>query len=109
MNDGDALTYYTSKGMEYHGCYGLGAERVLDHISYIRRGDGNDIFPGETYELYYWDKGQMVLFDMWEADDISHPVKGIPADRLYYIKCSSKGTQQRIFEYDREKAKIIWH
>lgn len=109
MNDGDALTYYTSKGMEYHGCYGLGVERVLDHISFIRRGDGNDIFPGDAYELYYWDNGQMVLFDMWKADDISHPVKGIPADRLYYIKCTSRGTQQRIFEYDREKAKIIWH
>ena len=107
--DSDALTFFSSNGIEYNGSLDMEEPVTLEHISFIRRGDGNDVFPEDDYELYYWDDHQMVLFDTYTPRDVSFTVSGIPADRLYYVKCTTRGVQQRIFEYDRSTCSFIWH
>ena len=94
---------------DYNGYLDFGEPREFEHVSFIRRGDGNDIFPGDEYELYYWNGHQMVLFDTYVPNDVYINVCGIPAGRLYYIRCTTRGVQQRIFEYDSENNSIIWH
>ena len=78
----------------------------IGHISYIKRGDGNDICPGETYELYYW-ADRWILHDTKEASDVFVEFDGLPANALYYIRCTTSGTQNRIFIY--RKGEVEWY
>ncbi|MBO5194530.1 MAG: hypothetical protein J6B62_06505, partial [Bacteroidales bacterium] len=86
--------------------FDFGRPVSLDRVSYAKRGDGNDICPGETYELYYWDN-QWILHERKVAEDIYLEFEGLPADALYYIKCTTSGKQNRIFIY--RNGEIRWY
>ena len=95
--DGDPLTYYLAKREDPSGVFDAGKPVTLDHISYIRRGDGNAIVPGDLYRVSWWNgKGWAVHCEV-EAKDIELQIEDIPADKLYYIEGLSRGVQNRIF------------
>ncbi len=103
--DNDPLTNF-SLYPDSNTVFDFGSPVSIDHVSYIKRGDGNDICPGETYELYYWDD-KWILYDTQVAADIYLDFKGLPADGLYYIKCTTSGTQNRIFIY--RDGQVQWY
>ena len=35
----------------------FGEAVAIDRIAYTPRGDGNDVTPGDVYEVLYWDCG----------------------------------------------------
>ena len=95
--DGDPLTYYSAKREDPSGVFDAGKPVTLDHISYIRRGDGNAIVPEDTYRVSWWNgKGWIVHCEV-EAKDIELQIEDIPADKLYYVEGLSRGVQNRIF------------
>lgn len=65
----------------------------------VRRGDGNDICPGDDYELRYWEDGQWVTYEHKVAQNVYLEFKNVPANRLYHIRGLSRGNQNRIFIY----------
>lgn len=106
--DGDPLTYYSVSDTCSIGYIDFGRPIYLDHVSYIRRGDGNAITPGDEYEIYYWDKGKWILHSKEIAKDIYIDVSNIPYGALYYIKGLSRGVQNRIFTWDEENEEVKW-
>lgn len=106
--DGNPLTYCSVSDTCSIGYIDFGRPTYLDHISYIRRGDGNAITPGDVYEIYYWDKGNWILHSKEIAKDIYIDVSNIPYGVLYYIKGLSRGVQNRIFTWDEVNEKVKW-
>lgn len=54
--DNNPLTYFTVENTDRPRWVGFdfGQPVSMEKVAYIRRGDGNDICPGDVYELYYW-------------------------------------------------------
>lgn len=79
----------------------------LDRAAVLRRGDGNGIKPGDTYQLYWWDGSDWVLHEQKAAVDIRISFRDVPAGRLYRIRDISSGAQHRTFLY--ENGRCIWY
>jgi len=107
--DRNPLTFFSASGAEYHGCLDFGEPIKLSSVSYVRRGDGNAIFPGDEYEVSYWDGTGMTTIGHYQAKDIFLDIENAPKDCLYYIQGISRGVQNRIFEYDVLTEKVVWH
>lgn len=106
FDDGDPLTALWAEGDTYWAGYDFGEPVSIDRISYIRRGDGNDILPGAEYELFYWNGLNWDSLGRQVAKDVYLVYKNAPSGALFYIKCHSYGRDNRIFEY--ENGHIIW-
>jgi len=105
--DDDPLTFYDA--LEPSDSWvGMDFEKPIriDHISYTPRGDGNDITPGDTHELLYWDEHQWVSLGRRKANDIVLIYKNVPVNTIYWIRNHSRGKDERIFTY--ENGKQIW-
>ncbi len=107
--DNDPLTYFSAAGDSSTVVIDLVRPVAVSSISYIKRGDGNAITPGDTYDLYYWDDSKWVLNRVIKAVDVTITVKGLPYGGLYYIKDISRGQQNRIFRWDDERKRLIWN
>ena len=106
--DMDPLTYCSLEPGIYKGYVDFGRKVNIDHVSYIRRGDGNAIMPGDEYEIFYWDNGRWRLHSWYQATDVSINVNDIPGQHLYFIQGNSRGTQNRIFAIDETDGRIEW-
>lgn len=104
--DNDPETYCRVAGEDYWVGFDFGEPVDIKKISYIRRGDGNAICVGDTYELFYWDNRKWVLADTLTATDITLETDRLPAKGLYYIR-GSRGYAQRIFTWENDR--IYWH
>ncbi len=100
--DNDQLSYSSV------GIFDMGKPMMFDHLSYIRRGDGNSVSPGDVYQLFYWEDSRWILFREYHPEDICIDVEGIPKGRLYYIKNISRGAQNRVFAVEETTKKIEW-
>ena len=109
LTDGDPLTNYKAVGDSLIQIIDLGEPVMLKEIAYIRRGDGNAIVPGDSYEIYYWDQGRWNLHKRVVAEDIFINISELPYGALYYIKGISRGEQARIFTWDNSTDSIVWH
>lgn len=108
MLDGDPLTYYTARRGAVSGVLDAGHPVHLDHVSYIRRGDGNAIVPGDTYRVSWWNGYGWVAHCEMKADDVELEIKDIPAGRLYFIEGLTRGVQNRIFTYNSDNECLVW-
>ena len=108
LTDGDVLTYYESQqtdsvwfGWEYRKPVGIA------QILYLPRNDDNFIREGEDYELFYWNRGKWASLGKQRgnfAAELHFP--NAPANALFLLHNHTKGTEERIFMY--EKGKQIW-
>ena len=110
--DGDPLTFYDA--LEHTGSWvgmDFGEAVAIERIAYTPRGDGNDITPGDVYEVLYWDTGDgadsgWVSLGRREADDIKIIYGDVPEGALFWIRNHSRGRDERIFTYENEKQ--VW-
>ena len=75
---------------------------TLGKVIYYRRGDGNDVFPGDRYELYYNTGRSWELHETMTAVDSYVEFHDVPRYALLYIKCLNRGRQHRIFTHCNE-------
>ena len=108
MVDGDPLTYCTARRNEPSGVLDAGEPVMLNHVSYIRRGDGNAIVPGDAYRISWWNGKDWKVHCEVTADDVELQVKDIPGNAIYYVEGLSRGVQNRIFTYDAEANCVVW-
>lgn len=97
--DNDPLTYFAIESGDCPRWAGFDFHRpvAMGRVAFIRRGDGNDICPGDEYELYYWDAGGWKLHAQQRAERVSLDFEGVPVGGLYFIKGLSRGVQNRTF------------
>lgn len=108
MFDGDPLTCFSAKREHPEGIIDTERPVELDHISYIRRGDGNAIVPGDTYRVSWWNGTGWTAHCVVDAEDVYIQIKDIPANKLYYIEGLSRGEQNRIFTYSSGATRPVW-
>ena len=100
--DGDPLTYFAVENVDTLRWVGFdfGKKVSIDKVAYIRRGDGNDICPGDEYELYYWADDGWQYVSKVTAENVYVDFHNVPINALYYIKGLSRGVQNRTFIYN---------
>ena len=106
--DGDPLTYYSAKRDDPSGVLDAGKPVTLDHISYIRRGDGNAIVPGDTYRVSWWNGKGWTTHCVIDAEDVYVQINEIPSNKLYFIEGLTRGVQNRIFTYVEGTERPVW-
>ncbi|WP_455666944.1 transglutaminase domain-containing protein [Phocaeicola sp.] len=67
--------------------------------------DSNEVFPGDTYELFYWD-GKWCGLGRKMATGYSLKYDDVPIGALLWLHNYSQGREERIFTY--ENGRQIW-
>lgn len=105
ITDDNIDTYYIGEIRNAWVGIDFGKEVTIDKIAFSPRTDGNDIIPGEEYELFYWD-GQWVSAGRKRADGFRLEYGGIPANVLLWLHNHTKGVEERIFTYTNNEQ--VW-
>lgn len=78
----------------------LGESKSLSEIVYTPRNRDNYIRPGDLYELFYFQKGWKSLgAKMADSDSLLY--ERVPKGAILLLANYSRGSQERIFIYDR--------
>lgn len=100
--DGDLGTYYQNS-RNRNGWIGIdlgpGLRKRVKFIKFCPRNDTNGIIPGNEYELFYWSGESWASMGPKVAGGYSLDYSNIPADGLYWLRCNSGGSEERIFTY----------
>ncbi|HKJ43298.1 MAG TPA: hypothetical protein VKA27_14470, partial [Sunxiuqinia sp.] len=95
----DDLNSYTVGRWVRHD---FGSRQQIDRIKFCPRNDTNCIIPGYEYELFYWDK-KWISAGKKIARDYRLKYENIPSGTIYWLKCLTKGKEERIFTYENGK------
>ena len=87
------------------GGAGFGLSTQHNPYRIYPRTDDNDIWPGDIYEMLYWDR-KWVSAGTKIAGDYTLTWDGMPSGTLYLVIDRTKGVENRIFTY--RKGKQIW-
>ncbi len=104
--DGNILTGFNAPfannawvGFEFKG------KVDLSKIGFVPKNDGNIIEPGDEYELEYYDNGWFSC-GRQKADKHQVTFKEVPSKALYILHNLTKGREERIFTYEKDKQ--VW-
>lgn len=105
--DGNVLTFAHNAIKDEQSWIGidLRKRKNISKITFCPRTDKNDIWPGLTYELYYWDDGWKSLGRKKAARHtivFQSPI----SNALFLLRCLDEGKEERIFTF--ENGKQIW-
>ena len=69
----------------------------VDVMKYVTRNDKNGVYPGQTYELLYFDRGEWVSLGekVATADYIEY--EDVPSGALYWLRNRTEGKEERPF------------
>ncbi|MDE7374201.1 MAG: hypothetical protein K2M86_02570, partial [Odoribacter sp.] len=101
--DDDPLTNATVSwvGMDF------GKARQVSQVRLLPRNDANGIYPGNQYELFYYDFPRG-----WISLGIKHPTgneleyEKVPAGTLYWLRNLTTGKEERIFTWEDGQARF---
>ena len=106
--DGDLLTIYESKEPDYAWVgMDFGRPVKMSHLFYFGRGDGNCIEPGDTYELFLWDRTRWKSLGKQVATEPTLIYRNVPSGGLFLLRNLTKGHDERPFTYD-DNRQIWW-
>jgi len=78
---------------------GKGVRKRAKAIKFCPRNDTDGIIPGQEYELFYWDGQNWNSLGVQTATGYSLTYKDAPQNALFWLRCNSGGTEERIFTY----------
>lgn len=104
--DGNLLSFFQSA--EKGGWVGMdfGQSVHIDRIVCIPRGDGNNIQPGDWYELFYRAKDCWLSLGRRKATDYFVEYHNAPRNALFWLRNLTRGTEERIFTWENNEQ--IW-
>lgn len=106
--DNDELTSYSRLSPD--GAWAAAEFSEPLHLSKIRihpRTDGNAIYAGDVYQLYYWSGGKWKLAGEQRAGHEDRlTFTAIPDNSLLLLHNASRGREERIFTY--EGGRQVW-
>jgi hypothetical protein len=80
-------------------------EKKVTMIRFCPRNDTNCIMPHNTYELFYWDN-KWISLGLQTANGYELKYTAMPENCLFWLRCKSGGTEERIFTI--ENGKQVW-
>ena len=96
--DDDPLSYaYPDRNYVFQ--WDMGKKISLSGVKCLLRNDGNDIWPGHWYELYYHDGTGWCSLGIREATDRFIEYDDIPDNALLWLRDLTTGREERIFTY----------
>lgn len=106
--DGNTATFFDAYWANFAWVgLDLGSGKRIKKIRFIPVNDGNNIDPGDDYELFYYDESKgWVSCGRQIANSFKLFFNNVPSDALYLLHNYSKGTEERIFTY--ENGKQVW-
>ena len=104
--DGDIVSFYEAADKESWIGLDLGAPREISAVGFSPRTTGNEVEPGDTYTLYYWEDGWREIGTK-TADAHRITFEGVPENALLLLSDRTKGREERIFTYT-EGRQIWW-
>ena len=104
--DKDPLTYYESNRANI-GWIGLdwGKPVCIDTFRYLPRNDDNHVVAGHEYELEVYVNGKPKSLGKHKATADFVCFDNVPVGGLYILHDRTKGTEERIFTYEKEMVK----
>ncbi|MEI3467660.1 MAG: hypothetical protein V8Q76_01795 [Bacteroides intestinalis] len=75
----------------------------ISRIHYLPLTDDNNIVPGETYELLVGDDKGFNSLGMKVAEYSYIDFDSVPVNGLYWIRNHTKGREERIFTFERNR------
>lgn len=103
--DDDPLSYATSYWNSIFQ-WDMGKEVSLTAIKCLLHNDGNDIWPGHWYELYYHDGDTWKQLEMKQATGSSVEFNHVPANALLWLRNLTTGREERVFTYTNGKVRF---
>lgn len=92
----------------------MGGRRIwqashLKEIRFVPRNDGNFIYEGDNYELYYWEKeGWTLLSNIKGTRDGVLFVDNVPQGTLLLLHNATRGREERVFTYENGQQYYFW-
>ncbi len=104
--DGDPTTFFNAKQAN-SAWVGLrfSKKQQIRKIRFLPRNDLNDIYPGDLYELFFWNNKWVSLGRM-RADTTFLVYKNVPSNAILWLRDLSAGVEERIFTY--ENGQQVW-
>lgn len=84
----------------------LNRPTFVDKIIYSPRSDGNWIYPGNTYELLYYDIDGWHSLGKQVAKDCKLYYNNLPSDALYWLRNLTTGIEERPFSLENGKIRF---
>lgn len=109
--DNNWLTNYETPWDKPNGAWvGLSFKyKVAPHyVRIVPRGDGNDIVPGDVYELKYFVNGKWISAGKKKAMDNRITFDDIPVGCLLWLSNLSNGREERPFLIDQNNELTWW-
>lgn len=69
----------------------------VSYVKYATYNDGNGIYPGEEYELFYFDNGQWMSLGLKTVINNSIEYENAPTEALFWLCNQTKGKEERPF------------
>ena len=96
LGDNDPLTYtYIYRNL----LLDFGEPVQISSVGYLSQNDGNGIYPGNEYELFFYDRNGWHSLGRKTADDHYIEYESVPAGALYWLRNHTTGREERPFTY----------
>ena len=69
----------------------------ISEITYLPRNDANGIYPGNEYELFYFDLNGWQSLGSKIATGYSIEFENVPSNAVYWLRTHTTGKEERIF------------
>jgi hypothetical protein len=69
----------------------------VSEIIYLPRNDANGVYPGNEYELLYFDLGGWQSLGCKIATDYSVDFENVPSNAVYWLRNHTAGKEERVF------------
>ncbi|MDX1943503.1 MAG: hypothetical protein SFU99_23250 [Saprospiraceae bacterium] len=103
--DGYSIIYDEPSSNQWVGL-DLGTPKRIGKIRYLISNDRNQIQPGNTYQLFYWNDEWKSL-GIKKSEGLSLEFDNVPADALLWLHCTDcEQWEERPFTYEKEQQ--IW-
>lgn len=79
----------------------------ISRIICLPRSDGNGVYPGNTYELYYFDLDGWKSLGTKKANSFHLEYDNVPSNALYWLRNWTTGIEERIFTYNNN-LQLFW-
>ena len=80
----------------------------LSRIVCLPRGDGNGIYPGNEYELFYHDLSGWKSLGRKVAADYHVDFEGVPSGALLWLHNRTEGVEERVFTVEEDGEIRYW-
>lgn len=107
--DGDPLTFFDAPSEHMNdGWVGLDFKHPVSFssVAYTGRNDGNYVFPGDEYELFYFGEKGWVSLGKQIATGYDLTYDSVPDNALLWLRDLTKGSEERIFTINNDK--VYW-